>query len=471
MKASQATLDGGKSVVCVASFLLCACLTAAGLAKDDEPWNVVEVGTRGDLSVRLKVRPRASLSDTNWMMIEFENRGGSAIELLNTRYRIDSTRCDLKTGRPQVTGGLASGSEFSLFPQAWKTVPVAPRVVKPGFYRVTDHPSMVTTSLLGLAPQDGWLVKAKLFMRVDIKGDGLLADSQDAHEFQFEWLYPDEAGFLRARAKLADLLKKPEDKVQHAYLLNCLLSIPEVSHVIGGPELLASLKNRDGSFTGRNYVLEYLGQHHARERIVVEHFRQRLEAGDLLATEDLRRATQIWDPSYLEPLLKIFARDHRSWDDVLFTLEHHGTPQKTDPKLASRLSAEMLKHPLIGALPPGTQRSKESLGRNLTILARSRDRALISKFAPYLDDRTKVLDPRLLASLRLGSLPPLRVCDAALEAIMMVLDDDVGKVYRKHIKLEFKDVDVLENEFNSVRDQMIADLKTRLAKDEHGEKQ
>jgi hypothetical protein len=458
-------LDYGKHIVRVASLLLCTCLTSRSLADDSGPWHLVEVGTRGDLSVRLKVRPRVSLADKDWMIIEFENRGDSDIELLNTSYRIESKRSDLKTGDPRSSGGLASGNEYDLFPHAWKTPCVAPRVVKPGIYRVIDHPSMYSSALLGLPPRDGWLVNATLSMRVEIKGDGVLSDSQDAHAFQFEWLYPDEAGFQRARARLKSLLTNPENMVQHAYLLHCLLSVPKISRVVGVPELLASLKNRDDPFAGREYVLEHLGNQYARDKIVVEHFRKRLEAGDVTATGDLRRAVHVWDPSYLDPLVTIFANDQRSWDNVLLTLERNGMPQKKDKQLASRLSAEMLKRYVIGKLPPGALRRHNSLRRSLPMLARSRDRTLIPKIAPHLDDSTRILDPRFLATAGFGSLPPLRVCDAALEAIMTLLDEDVHVVYRQRVKPDGKGLDALETAFNTARDQMIDDLKARLKRE------
>jgi len=461
----------GKSVVCVASFLVCACLAnaaraaeeAVATAADDGPWRVIELGARGDLSVRFKVRPQASLADKDWMVIEFENRGDQPIELDGANYRIESARCDPETGEPKITGGLGQGSDHSLFPQAWKSVPVAPRVVPPGLYRVSGYPSMYATALLGLPPRAGWLIKAELHMRVAVKGDGLLVDWPIANEFQFEWTYPDEAGFARARATLEELLKHPEDKVQHAYLLHCLLSVPDVSRELDAAELLAALPDRNDGFSGRGYVLEHLGERYAGDATVVDYFRRRLEAGDAQVAEDLKRAARVWDPSFLEPLLIIFERDPRSWNDVLTVLEQHGTPQKTDAKLAGRLSAGMLQEAKPGELPPRAQLSKDSVMRSLTLLARTRDRALVPIFAAHLDDRTKVVDPRTGSALRLGPLPPMRVCDAALEAIMTVLDDDFA-AYRRRFNTGLVSIDEQEKDCDAVRDQAIVELKSRLSK-------
>jgi len=44
--------------------------------------------------------------------------------------------------------------------------------------------------------------------------------------FEFEWAYPDAAGFQRMRVRLKALLDDPNQRVAHAYFLHTLLKRP-----------------------------------------------------------------------------------------------------------------------------------------------------------------------------------------------------------------------------------------------------
>ncbi len=440
-------------------------LNTVAAAEELQNWQSIEVGRHGELTVRLRVKRQATLADEKWMAIEFENRGDKQIELENPNYRIDSVRHDLKTGKAYSSGGLASGNPYDLFPQAWKTTPVSPTVVKPGVYRMFDHPSLYSSAILSLPNRDGWLVKAEVFMRVKVKNEDLQFDSAKGHKLEFRWLYPDEAGFDKMRARLKHLLANPRDYVQHAYILHALLENPEVARATSAKELLAAMDRRTHAFSGRNYIVEHLSKNYADDALVAEHFRGRLVTGDKLILDDMIRGSKIWNMTFLQPLIERFERDSSSPWKIFVILNQHGRPQKFDAKLAQQLSTALLSHGWLKELEPGQTREPSAVAGSLKLMGDTHDRKVIPKLMPYLADAAPTHDPRFSSALRLGRLPPLRVSDSALETILTILDGNPEPAY-KRAGYEFTNGDLAARvkAVTEVRDKMTVTLKKRLAK-------
>ena len=64
-------------------------------------------------------------------------------------------------------------------------------------------------------------------------------------------------------------------------------------------------------------------------------------------------------------------------------------------------------------------------------------------------------------------VPPLRVCDVALDAILTIMDGTPDAVYRRAGPVQERR-DNLDAAYAALRDRMIAELKKRLAGDEKG---
>ena len=440
--------------------LLVLCELNALAADTLNDWKSVEIGKAGELTVRLRVKPSASLADEEWLAIEFENHGKSDIKIDMAQYRIESERSNLETGIFVSSGSLAHGNAHDLFPDAWDTVPIAERVVPPGVYRMIDHPSLYSSALLGLPPGDGCLVKAQVFVDLRINHERV---KLEAKKFEFQWLYPDAKGFDAMRLRLLHLLANPRNAVQHAYILYTLLAVPELAQAASAQQLLAAIEPRVEAFSGRQYVLEHLNNQYAGESAVVEYFFSRIVDTDTLITEDLRSVPKVWDSRFLPALLNRFDVRHDSVSDVFVILRQQGTPQRAETQIASRLSNALLR---FGWIEPGETYVPSVLAYQISLMGHTCDRNMIPRLMPYLDDKTQTIDvtqPGLSLDIR---LPPLRVCDNALEAILEILDGSPGKGY-KDAGFKFSSVrgarpqDVAE--ITEMRDKMITTVKQRLA--------
>ncbi|PHS10677.1 MAG: hypothetical protein COA78_10985 [Blastopirellula sp.] len=447
-------------------------LNAISLSADDlGAWQSIQCGRVGDLTVRLLVKQQASLADEDWIAIEFDNQSGQDIKIDRVSYRIKSVRNNLETDELVSSGGMASGNDHALFPQAWKTTPVAPRIVRPGVYRMIDHPSLYSSALLGLPQKSGWLVKAEVSVSLSIDKKVYKFDKYDGFdrtEFEFQWLYPNAAEFKQMQVRLKSLLGNPRNKVQHAYILHTLLEIPEVAQTVSVQELLAALSTRTGAFTGRDYVLRYLNKAHSEDKLVISHFRNHLLARDKRVLEDLSRAPDIWAPEFLELLMKRLEEDQSSVRDIFDILRLRGKPQKSDAKLAQRLSAALEKHGWKVDSNSKQQPSAAVLASRIKMLGNTHDRNLVNKLTPFLDDKTETLDPNRL-SQPYFRLPPLRVCDNALESILTILDGITGLAYQEEgggLTINFPSRSKSAEDISAVRDKMIITLKARLAKEE-----
>jgi hypothetical protein len=322
-----------------------------------------------------------------------------------------------------------------------------------------EHPSFCSSAMLGLPPCDGCLVKAEVF--VDLRINNELV-KLEAKKFEFQWLHPDAMGIDAMRSQLLYLLANPRNAVQHTYILQALLAVPELAQAASAQQLLAAIGPREDSFSGREHVLEHLNNHYAGAPIVVDYFYSRIVDTDKRITEDLQRVPKIWDSRFLPALLNRFDVHGHRWNDIFVILRQHGTPQRSDPQIASRLSNSLLR---FGWIDPRQQYAPSALASNLTLMGHTCDRNMIPQLTPYLNDTTQTID-LTQAGLRIDiRLPPLRVCDHALEAILEILDGGSGKAYKA---AGFKSTTTRRAgpddgaEINRIRDRMITALKQRL---------
>jgi hypothetical protein len=100
-------------------------------------------------------------------------------------------------------------------------------------------------------------------------------------------------------------------------------------------------------------------------------------------------------------------------------------------------------------------------------LSMTGDPSAIALLRPFLDDKRAFRTTKLL-SLAFGyRVPPLRVCDVSLDAILALLDGSPDAAYRKAGPLPIGR-DNLDASYGDLRDRMIADLKERLAERDKG---
>jgi len=130
------------------------------------------------------------------------------------------------------------------------------------------------------------------------------------------------------------------------------------------------------------------------------------------------------------------------------------------PGVPGLLSAAVLKgYPLAGKKPANlTGEELSAWDRDVRLLALTGDRRLVEQLRSALDDGRVHCDLRLLNRTPGMRLPPTRICDSALEALLILLDGSPDAAYAR----AGWDKRGPDPPYLKVRDQMIVDLKKRL---------
>lgn len=422
--------------------------------------HVVELGRGGDLSVRLRVRRTASIADAEWLAFEFENDGTEPIVLEAPSYSIRGEQCHPQTGAVLLSGPMASGGAFDMFPQSWQESSVVPITIAPGLHRIAEHPTLYSAALLGLAPRDGCRVQARLHFATGISGHGRLATPPEGVRFAFDWAHPGEQGFAVARERLTELLAQPTTSVQRNYFASALLGIPEVGGVLSAEACLAAIDRQVGPWNVRDTLVSYLGSRSPTDPKVLAYYRQRLVPTDERVLDELARAPRIWDESFVEPIVKMYEADPRRQGRALSVLHDHGRPQRA-PAIARRLSTALLTTD-----PLARSELDQIWSFGARAMGLTGDVAMIALLRPFLDKNARVIPmdcPGRAIPPDGSILEPMRACDCALDAILTLLDGDASIAYpprarwRWSTSLERHDAALLE-----IRDEMIRGLKRRL---------
>jgi hypothetical protein len=435
--------------------LLSALLLSAP-AGPEAPWRTAELLRDGDLIVRLKVKRQASLADTEWLALEFENAGRQPLVVTHAHYALNSERSNLQTGHPDSSGSLASGNMYDLFPDAWKATPVAPVVLEPGkTHRVAEQPSDYSAALLHPAPPGGLRVRATALLWLSLK-DGRHLKTPDAGvSFEFDWLPPDAAGMRSLSDRLHKMLATPDRRYANGYVLDTLLKIPELAQAVTRDELLDAVARRTNA-DGRVYVARHLAQRFPNDPKVIAYYRGRLDAGDASALIDLSSGG-IWHPSFTETVLRLYETAPQNYGGAFVALDAHRADWARGVKVSERLAAVVRRlHPVletpVAKLPDRQLQDWVAAAR---MLARTGDRAAVETLRPALDDRREF---RFLSATQLPGSKP-RVCDHAAEALLTLLDGDKAGGLRAAVGVPIGS----DRGAQIARwDRVIADLKKRL---------
>lgn len=433
-------------------------------------WRETILAKEKDLTVRLKVLAKASLAETGWMALEFENSGEKPLTVRNAHYWITAEYGRLGTDELATSGNLASGSSYDLFPHAWATRPVAPIVLPPGkTYRALEQPSDYSAALLGLPPATGWTVRGRIFIALNLSdGRELRAAEAAGLPFRFDWLYPDDAGFKAIQARFGKLLRAPENKPHHGRILGAYLRIPEVARSATVDELLVALALRRGAFEGRGDIAAHLAKRFGNDPAVTAYYSQRLQDGDDVVFSDLLQTT-LWDNSHVKPLVRLYESDPSKHHGALAVLHKHRGDWIKDADISRRLSAVVQReYPAARQNPRGLKPDElERWAYAVDHLSMTGDKTAIALLAPALEDKRAFRSTKRLSMPGGMRVPPLRVGDVALDAILTLLDGSPDEAYRR---AEPKPTDRanLDAAYAELRDRMIIDLKKRLAATDKG---
>jgi len=415
-------------------------------AEKTSDWQSISILEDKECTVRLRMLRKASLADIDWMRFEVENKGKTplAVDLLD--YQIDCKTYHLKTDMPHASQGLAQHqySNFSILPlRTW----------------TESSDCDYSATLLGLAPRDGWRVRAKFHFRMILKEGRVKETSREGVPFTFDWLYPTESGFETMRSRLKKLLQNPKYEFNHAYILGAYFAVPEVARTASREDLLAALTPRQGSVDGREAILGNLLQRYLNDPVVKSYFHERFRAGDEHAVNDIE-AEGLWDKTFIKPMLHCLESDYYKYRYALTVLHHRRADWEGDKALARQLSSAVRKaYPEV----EGKDVDLDRWVSGIEDLALTGDREMIRLLSPALDDKLELHTPSDgLVGLQ-ARKEPLRVCDAALDSILTILDGEPDDAYAKAGANEI--LAKRQNtaaEWTALRDRMIADLKVRL---------
>ncbi len=437
-------------------------LLATALGQTDE--RTLVIASRGDVTVRLVVREQASLLDQGWLRFELENRSGRPLALLNASYRFERLEED-SCGGLRLVGSLASGSSYDLLVESVSDDGSLGSVLPPGVTTCHEGPSDYSAALLAASPGPRRVVHGRLFFELSVQGQGRVSNGSIAHEFEFTWQARTPQDQPRLEERLRTLLAEPRRLVSHEYLLGALLASPDLAETLTADEVIEAIERRPRPLQGRVVLLKLLGQRHGKDPQVVEYFLGRLATKDDQAARDLASAPGIWDERFLEPLLERFEANLYLQHPIFRILERAGLPQRANPKLSSRLSAAVLKHrPLLQLTP---EHAAPSVSLILQSLAQTHDSALASTIAPFLENTTRILELRLLSVRPPWPPPAVRVCDAALDALLTIRDGDRRGAFdlaaRRHeLRPLDADLEAYESELIRLRNAMILEVKRQL---------
>jgi hypothetical protein len=342
--------------------VVCLSVSLFAGAPLDDAWQSVTVLRDGALTVRLKCRRAASLADTEWLALEFENAGPGPLTITGLHYRLEHQALEPKTGQRLHSGGLASGGDADLFPEAFRVTPVADRVLEPGkVRRAVAQPSDYSAALLGLPTRDGWRIQAACHFFITFPGRLTVSTPAAGVPFTFLWRPPDEAGFTALRARLKALLAAPEPTMEQYYLLGALWKVSEVSAGVTRDDLLAALAKREKVPWARGYIADALAERFPRDAAVRDYYRERLRARDPDAVRELTRKG-LWHPEFIGPLVGLYEGSPPVFQ-ALSVLHTHRDDWKADPQVTARLAAAVRRREPAVTRPVGEPWTTSGAGR------------------------------------------------------------------------------------------------------------
>lgn len=427
-------------------------LPAATLPADDiANWKTYPLIRHQDLTVNLRVQPKATLADEQWIAIEFINQGSSPIKVKDANYQMKRTDRDFG-GQPSLSGGY----NRVLFPKALAKSPAGRMVIPTGTYRVIEQPSTYSSALLGLAPKRGQRIKAQIHFVLWLD-DGTKIDTRgEPMPFDFKWLRPDMDGLARIRARLKHMVANPNFVAHNNTLLGALLRIDEVSNELTLPESLTGLDKFGSMISGRDGLARFVDRRFPNDPALIAYLDERLRQRDTAVLYEMTYMPNTWDDRLLDPLLSKFEGSARNWRLVMMVLELHDSPHKSNAEVARRLTRAIVAS---GGLSDSSVNSSVKKYGALRMLGRTHDSAALKHLKPLLDDKNSV--PIDSVAVFTTEFPLFRVCDVALEAALMLLDGDAGAIH-PNLGSGRKRLESIVEKVSKHRDELIVKVKKRI---------
>ena len=311
-----------------------------------------------------------------------------------------------------------------------------------------------------------WVIEA------DLEGGRRVRIARPDRPIHFQWgpVSPEEIAALAEECRRLVLAK--EMSQWERQWRRTLLGDDRTNAKITADDTATALRNGLTSSVG-TFELGYFAEaKFIGAPAIVEAYRELIRAGNIDGLDQLRNHPSLWHSSYVNDLVALCAGYDRKYFPALLLLDDHrvdwGNRWQTSILLSTGVRRAYRK---VLAKPPKELQQNEidEWAEAADALSRTNDLAMIAVLRPGLDDvrRLRLSVNENSASL-VKYLRPLRVCDAALDGILRLLEETIEPIYASlglyspvGAKGDFKK---MQQKFDEARDRMIAALRERLDK-------
>lgn len=398
-------------------------------------WGQVELWKSDTLSARLLFKPKVSVADKIWFMLELENHTQQPIELGQTWISLRSASKDNGESKSECRMSL-SGTMRSI-----KSVP-------PGRHRY-DGDTLRYAPTNTVCKVDA--TRVDVLAEINTKtNSGQSFETAKGTTFSFEWRQPTAEQLRLMSAEFKKHLAAGTTADENYGRGLSLLRVPAVVETLTVDDYLSALKQtRD--WVPRHMLLELLFVRHANDPKVLEYYREMFEQDPDFTCQDAM-VQNAWNKEFLEPLVQGCEQGY--WG--CFTgLSRHAPAWRNDYDAVSRVSVVLLNHHAI------LQRDVKDIPENK-----------LAEWARAVQDASSVPDPKIVDLLKValddqrgadidlgsGGIDHARVCDRAVDAIVKILDGEWWPAFKAAGITGWR----TKAERESAYDRMIEILKVRL---------
>ena len=411
------------------------------LAEDETQtsFQSVEVSRTPQVVVRIKVQQQAAFGDRDWLILELENLTGQPLEVENLNLEIKSDQFDAASDE-KVSSDVLTTSNMRLLMGMSRTRS-RPLRIRPGVFQTSAFLSDSSARSLGMPPESGLVVHARLHMTLSLTGLGKVTGPYETPtKFQFHWKFPGEDDIERLREQLRVALRSRPESPQRTDGFFPLLEARDISEAMTVQELLDGLQLRSGHDSA-GAIVRHLNQHHADHPDTIAWFRERIPAMAARGFDIpqlLESAPQIWDSSFVEPLVSRIEREYGTSDRSFHITDRrlallHFRDALGDGDISARLSAIVLNRT---PLHPWCRNEENEAKKKAALIRRlglTGDRDLIPDIACWLDCKARIYEPRddSVYYASVANAPPSRVCDVTVKAILRLQRRDLHNELRR----------------------------------------
>jgi hypothetical protein len=385
------------------------------------------IGESHGLRVVAWIKPEASIADDDWFRLEINNTGPDL--LVRSAAILASRRYD---GSTDV--------EFTLpldFPAGRRAGPFDTLVIPTGRFATSVPGTYFAWHFGSRRFREVGLTMRLKFRAERLHSSGRVIDDivvTGPDTITLRWLPPDSGQVEDLKRQAAILVRRVFDMSNPLrpvlqLKLRTLLDMSDVRASLPIDDVLAA--NRRRQQREQSWELSELSgvllDRWQSDPKVVAFYQEALRERGPAAIDDLsQRGNPPWDSSLLEPIVSLLERisrepSSRPWEQrntmnrALEYLDRTRTRRPEDPVIASRLGAAVLR------FVPAPGQVDIHMSTWTSMLAMTRDRALVKVLRPYLSDRT-VVTSQSSNDLWTG-LTPMRYSELAANAICVLLGE------------------------------------------------